>query len=177
MFSSCVKYSWMIICFLISDFLGISGSRFAEGNLSWGVPSLLFLSPGLLPLSPRPQHPLPRAPLGRPGVLWGQPGAPQTPPLGALIQRAVISHWGVRGTSNWQEGTALWWIDAPSGEAATVPASFTSHQKPNEILIKLQSLIILRLGLCFDLDWKLGQGPKVKNYRKNNMFKIALNAK
>ena len=78
-----------IICFLILGFSGISlvavgPGWFAEGNPSWGAASLLFLSPGLLPLCPRPQHPLPRAPLGRPGVLWGQPGAPQTPPLGAL---------------------------------------------------------------------------------------------
>ena len=89
MFSLCVNTSGFddhlfLDPWFLWHFLGSSGSRFAEGNPSWGAGSLLFLSPGLLPICPRPQHPSPRAPLGRPGVLWGQPGAPQTPPLGTL---------------------------------------------------------------------------------------------
>ena len=44
------------------------------------------------------------------GSAWGALGSARGAPnstLGRLIRRAVISHRGVRGTSNGQEGTAL----------------------------------------------------------------------
>ena len=44
------------------------------------------------------------------GLAWGAPGSPRGAPnstLGRPIRHAVISHLGVRGTSNRQVGTAI----------------------------------------------------------------------